>query len=35
MKPWSIMCKNAPPSWRQFFASYTYWNAELENDNGG
>ncbi len=26
--------KNAPPSWRQFFASYAYWNTELENDNG-
>ena len=27
--------KNAPPSWRQFFASYHYWQGELENDNGG
>ena len=22
--------ENAPPSWRQFFASYAYWNGELE-----
>jgi 5-methylcytosine-specific restriction endonuclease McrA len=22
----------APPSWRQFFASYAYWNGELEHD---
>ncbi len=30
-----LIDKSAPPSWRQFFASYTYWNTELENDNGG
>jgi 5-methylcytosine-specific restriction endonuclease McrA len=29
-----LLDKSAPPSWRQFFASYAYWNGELEHDEG-
>jgi 5-methylcytosine-specific restriction endonuclease McrA len=27
-----LLHKDAPPSWRQFFDSYQYWQGELEND---